>query len=106
MLARCCQTTRPPQQEAQDNGGDFPRIAEPGGEGEAGPGPDGSQGHIPGEDGQDQEASPDYQGNPPVQHDGDGPAGEDALAPLKWNMQGNICPSRHHRPAQYLAKIT
>ena len=26
------------------------------------------------------------------------------LPPLKWNMQGNMCPSRHHRPPQYSAR--
>ena len=28
------------------------------------------------------------------------------LPPLKWNMQGNMWPSRQNTPAQYLAKVT
>ena len=40
------------------------------------------QGHIPGEHCQHQEATPHHQGHPPVNHDGDGAAGEDPLSPL------------------------
>ena len=63
-------------------------IHKPGGEGEAGPGPAGAQGHIPGQNRQKEEAAPHHQGDAPVDHNGDGAAGEDALAPLEVEHAG------------------
>ena len=73
----------------RDRQGDDPvLIDEPGGHRKAGSGPHRSQGDVSGENGKDQESPPHHQGNAPVDHDGDGAAGQDALAPLEVEHAG------------------
>ena len=63
-------------------------VDEPGGEGEAATRPAGAQGYVAGQGRQNQESAPDHQGDAPVDHDGDGAPGEDALAPLELEHAG------------------
>ena len=63
-------------------------VAVPADKGEAGSGPQGAEGNVPGQGSQNQEAAPDNNGDAPVDHDGDGAAGKDALASLKVEHTG------------------
>ena len=83
----------PDHQTADDKGqhhNDRVRVAIPGDKGKAGACPKRSQGHVPGQNRQNQKSAPDHQGNAPIHHQRDGAAGEDALAALEMEQQGNI----------------
>jgi len=82
-----------PEDEGADNKGEddnhrLIREAEPGSEGEAGCGPDGAEGDIFRKHGEEEEAAPDDESDPPIDHNCDSTAGEDTLTALKVEHTG------------------